>query len=143
MALREGDAVSRIGDQDVEGVVIRVAVDLGNGGPGNVVEVQAGDKVHKVLDEVCQRGKAWPPSEVDIAADLEELAEKAKNVTPSGNWDAPGNPKQDVENMITFAKTGVYPHSKLAELDRPIESIGHDGDTMPSGDIDHVTPSLN
>lgn len=55
MALQPGDEINRIGDEPVKGVVLSVSVDLGQGGPGNVVEVQVGNSTQSVFDESCGR----------------------------------------------------------------------------------------
>lgn len=88
-----GDSVNRIGDKPVDGLVLKVTVDMGDD-PGTVLEVGVGNGSRKVLASACERG--------------------------------------EVEVM----------HARDVSLP-PVEEINQDGDTMPSGEIDHVVASLN
>lgn len=52
--LRPGDSINRIGDEPVCGVVLRVAVDMGDG-PGTILAVKVGEATRLVNAEACGR----------------------------------------------------------------------------------------
>lgn len=47
-----GDSVNRIGDKPVDGLVLKVTVDMGDD-PGTVLEVGVGEQVRKVTAGAC------------------------------------------------------------------------------------------
>lgn len=53
---KAGDSVSRIGEESVDGLVLKVTVDLGDS-PGTVLEVGVGNSVRKVQAGACRRGE--------------------------------------------------------------------------------------
>lgn len=61
-----GDRISRIGGEDVDGVVARVVVDMG-GEPGTVLAVKVGETTRLVCAEACELCAApCKPFEVPI-----------------------------------------------------------------------------
>lgn len=91
MPAQPGDKINRIGDEVVDGIVLRVTVDLGQGGPGNVVEVQIGDTVQSVFADACrvvEVPKAAPPKREREKPDRPIAAIPRDGATmPSGSID--------------------------------------------------------
>lgn len=52
---KAGDSVSRIGEESVDGLVLKVTVDMGDD-PGTVLEVGVGNSVRKVQAGACGKG---------------------------------------------------------------------------------------